>query len=177
MKTKKIENQPTVLPWIIARGDYYFFCTKRGQLFQILLTESRALNILFYYPLNQKIITSYKLNRLFKCSKFDSLINFQCQYPRCQSLNRHWSILLDQTPLQLDREGIKEGEDGKKGGGGNYFKYFHLRAEIIRRRRLIKGRLLFKEIQYVKTILQSKQVKFLEDIYIKFRETELVEIS
>ena len=32
------------------------------------------------------MITSYKLNGLFKCSKFDSLINFQCQYPHCQSL-------------------------------------------------------------------------------------------
>ena len=83
------------------------------------------------------MITSYKLNGLFRCSKFDSLSNFQCQYPRCQSFNHHLSILLDQTPLQLDREGIKRGEDGKKGGGrlfegGNYyFKYFRLRAEII----------------------------------------------
>ena len=84
-----------------------------------MLNESRDLCILFYYPiLNQKIITSYKLNGLFNCSKFDSLINFQCQYPRCQSLNHHRSILLDQTPLQLDREGIKQGEDGEKGGGG-----------------------------------------------------------
>ena len=47
-----------------------------------------------------------------------SLFNIQCQYPQRQSLNRHWSVLLDQTPLQLDREGIKEREGGKRGGGG-----------------------------------------------------------
>ena len=29
------------------------------------------------------------------------LDNFQCQYTRRQSLNRHWSVLLNQTPLQL----------------------------------------------------------------------------
>ena len=39
-------------------------------------------------------------------------------------MNRHYSVLLDQNPLQLDREGIKEREDGKRGGvrlfkGGN----------------------------------------------------------
>ena len=60
-----------------------------------------------------------------KCSKFGSLINFQ-------GLNRHWSVFLDQIPLQLDREGIKETEDGKRvvggGGGGDYFKYYHQRG-------------------------------------------------
>ena len=54
------------------------------------------------------------------------MINFQ-------SLNRHSSVLLDQILLQLDREGIKErenGEMGGEGGGGrlleegDYFKYF-----------------------------------------------------
>ena len=111
------------------------------------------------------MITSYKLNGLFKCCKFDSLINFQCQYPSCQSLNRHWSILLDQTPLQLDKEGIKK-EDGEKGGwgwrlfmGGNYFKYFHLRVKIIRGRQLIEGGYCSRKYSYVKTILLSKQVK------------------
>ena len=39
-----------------------------------------------------------------------SLINFQ-------SLNRHWSVLPDQIPLQLDREEIREREDGERGGG------------------------------------------------------------
>ena len=32
--------------------------------------------------------------------------------------------------------------------GGNYFKYFCVRAAIIRGRQLIKGWLLFKEISY-----------------------------
>ena len=41
----------TVFSRIIAGGDYLFFLTKRGRLFQILLTRSRALNILFYFPL------------------------------------------------------------------------------------------------------------------------------
>lgn len=48
---------------------------------------------------------------LFKCSKFGPLSNFQ-------RLNRHSSVLLDQVPLQLDRKGIKEREDGEMGGGG-----------------------------------------------------------
>ena len=39
-----------------------------------------------------------------------SLINFQ-------SLNHHWSVLPDQIPLQLDREKIREREDGERGGG------------------------------------------------------------
>ena len=41
--------------------------------------------------------------------------------------------MLDQTPLHLDREGIKEGEGSERGcgaiiifEGGDYFKYFHL---------------------------------------------------
>ena len=48
-------------------GDYFFFRTKNGghysrdeaiikgrRLFQILLTENRALNILFYFPIKSK---------------------------------------------------------------------------------------------------------------------------
>ena len=41
--------------------------------------------------------------------------------------------MLDQTPLHLDREGIKEGEGSERGcgaiiifEGGDYFKYFRL---------------------------------------------------
>ena len=46
------------------------------------------------------------------------------------SLNRHRSVLLDQIPLQLDRDGIKEKENGERVGGrlfegGDYSKYFH----------------------------------------------------
>ena len=32
-----------------------------------------------------------------------------------KSLNHHLSVLLEQIPLQLDREGIKEREDGERG--------------------------------------------------------------
>ena len=39
----------TVFPRIITGGDYFYFRTKRGRLFQIFLTGGRALNILFYY--------------------------------------------------------------------------------------------------------------------------------
>ena len=52
--------------------------------------------------------------------------------------------MLDQAPLQLDREGIKAREDGERCGGGrlleggDYFKHFGLR------RRLFEGRLLFE---------------------------------
>ena len=57
-----------------------------------------------------------------------------------QSLNRHWSVLLDQIQLQLDREGIKEREDGERGGGGgDYFEYFHQRGAIIRGTAIIRG--------------------------------------
>ena len=30
-------------------------------------------------------------------------------------------VLLDQAPLQLEREGIKKREDGERGGGGRLF--------------------------------------------------------
>ena len=48
-------NINTVFPRIIAGGDNSFFASKgaiiRGKrLFQILLTGSRHLNIVFYYP-------------------------------------------------------------------------------------------------------------------------------
>ena len=76
-----------------------------------------------------------------------------------QSLNRHWSVLLDQIQLQLDREGIKEREDGERGRGGgggaiirvfeggDYFKYLHQRGAIIRGRPSIEGQLLLEEIR------------------------------
>ena len=69
-----------------------------------------------------------------------------------KSLNRHWWILPRQTPLQLDRDGIKEREDGEKDRGGG--------CAIIPGRglfyiflcgggggRLFEGRLLFEEIR------------------------------
>ena len=66
--------------------------------------------------------------------------------------------MLDQTPIQLEKEGIKEREDGEMGGfgrlleGGEYFHYFPLRGEgggVVRGRRLIEGQLLFEEIWYM----------------------------
>ena len=54
--------------------------------------------------------------------------------------------MLDQIPLQLDKEGIKEREDGKRGAvGGDYSR----EATIlnIKEERLFEGRLLFKEIR------------------------------
>ena len=53
--------------------------------------------------------------------------------------------MLDQVPLQLDREGIKAREDDERGGGGllleggDYFENFGLR------RRLFERRLLFED--------------------------------
>ena len=115
-----------------SRGRLFHFSQHKGaiiqrkaidirgrRLFQIFLTRSSALNICSIIPLNQKIITSNQLNMGFlSVSNFSgSLINFQ-------SLNRHWSLLLDQIPLQLDREGIKEREDDERGGegGGRLFR-------------------------------------------------------
>ena len=55
-------------------GDFYIFRTKRRTsfegrrlppVFQILLTRKCTLNILFYYSLNQKMITSNKLTLAF----------------------------------------------------------------------------------------------------------------
>ena len=55
--------------------------------------------------------------------------------------------MLDQIQLQLDREGIKEREDGERGGGGggrlfkggDYFEYFHQRGAITRGTAIIRG--------------------------------------
>ena len=91
----------------------------------------------------------YTEHGLLKHSKVGSLINFQ-------SLNLHWSVLLDQIPLQLEREGIKEREDGERGGwgggivrGSHLLKYFHQRGAIIQGKWLIEGWLLFNDIQYI----------------------------
>ena len=68
---KHVSCKYTVFPRIIAGGDYFFFRIKRGRLFEgrrlfrILFTGSRALNILFYYPIKSNNITSNKLNMGF----------------------------------------------------------------------------------------------------------------
>ena len=61
---------------------------------------------------------------------------------------------LDQNPLQLDSEGIKERENGERAEGrqlfeGGDFSIFPSKGGIIRGRRLIEGRLLFEEMQYL----------------------------
>ena len=50
--------------------------------------------------------------------------------------------MLDQIPLQFDREEIKEREDGEKGGGGAIISNI-----------FIKGGRLFEEIRYLSVIL------------------------
>ena len=144
--------------WLFLFSHQKWVIIQWSWLFQILLTGSHAPNILFYYPIKQKIITSNKTEHgLFKRSKFGSLINFR-------SLDRLWSVLLDQIPLQLDRKVITERENGEKdvGGGGwlfegsDYFKYFHQRGAIIRGWWLIERQLLFEEIQSINQSINQK---------------------
>ena len=57
------------------------------------------------------------------------------------------------SELQLDREGIKEREDGERGGGDHSREAIILNISIkgggaiMRGRRLIEGRLLFEEMR------------------------------
>ena len=99
-----------IFPRTIAGGVFFFPHQKRviirakaiipgRRLFQILLSRIWILYfvlLLNWSALHQKIIASNKLEkRLLDCFKFGSLINFQCQHPWRQSLNRQWSVLLD----------------------------------------------------------------------------------
>ena len=78
------------IAWIITDRFFlillHFILTRRGlkgRLFQIFLTGSRALNILFYFAIKSKDNHVRKSEHgRFKCSKFSSLVNFQ-------SLNHH----------------------------------------------------------------------------------------
>ena len=84
------------------------------------------------YPNPRSTLTKWCQNDTAICRKvvgkvrfrFSSLINFQ-------SLNRHWSDLLNLIALELDREGIKERENGERGGVGE--------GSIIRGSRLFEG--------------------------------------
>ena len=64
---------------------------------------------------------------------------------------------MDQIPLQLDREGIKEREDGERGEGrlfegGDCFKYFHQRGAIIQGMAIIRGNTLVTRHNKLQTI-------------------------
>ena len=67
--------------------------------------------------------------------------------------------MLDQAPLQLDRGGIKEREDGQRGGGGrllevgDYFKHFGLRRRLFEGRLFIRG--LFVSESWLSIIILS----------------------
>lgn len=132
-----------------------FPCTKKGAiiwgkaiiqgrwLLQILLTEVMSLIFCFITPL--KIITF----GLFKCSKFGLLHNFQCQYPRPQSLNCD-SDQFCYIRLNFNLAGRQEGGvDGRLFERGNSFKYFHLKGMITWGRWFIEGQLLFKGMRYL----------------------------
>ena len=81
-------------------------------------------NLLILSDASQFRLLYDQINGTWGFLVFGSLITFQCQYQssRPQSLNRHCWVLPYQIPLQLDREGIKERENGEKGGGrgGDY---------------------------------------------------------
>ena len=68
------------LKWLFEGGDFFKFCS----------LEVVPHIFCFIIPLSQNIITWNKLKMgFFKCSKFDSLINFK-------TLNHHWSVMRGQ---------------------------------------------------------------------------------
>ena len=73
-----------------------------------------------YYPIKKKKWSHYF--GLFKCSKFGLLNNFQCQYPRLQSLNCH-SDHFCQIRLNFNLAGREEGK-GAIISWGQLFKIF-----------------------------------------------------
>ena len=127
---------------MIAGGDYYYFFTPKGgdysregnDYFKYYSMAVVPKICCFIISLNQKIITSNKLTILWGFQvfqiKYGSLINLH-------SLNCHWSVLLDQTPLQLDRDGTgpggrdKKRGDGKRGGGNCLTEVFDWGTAII----------------------------------------------
>ena len=86
---------------------------------------------------------------LSKCSKFGSLINLSVNTLGVKAWIVTDPVLLDQNPIQLYRELLKEREDGGGVGDffkeGDYFQYFPSKGgDYSRDRRLIEGRLLFE---------------------------------
>ena len=86
---------------------------------------------------------------------FLSVSNFSGSLINFQSLNRHWPLLLDQIPLQLDREGIKKERmtRGVEWGGGWLF-----REAINRGTAIIRGNTV---VQVDKTERKEKKLRML----------------
>ena len=105
----------------------------------------------FIILLNRKKITSSKLNMGFL-----SVPNLVPWLIFSVSSQCHYQQLNEKSLCQfLTWQGEDKRKRRWKGGwarwlfeGGDYFKNFHQRGTIIQGRRLIEGRLLFKEIQY-----------------------------
>ena len=97
-----------------------------------------------------KTLRSYPSMDIFNVSKFGSLVNFHCQYPRRQSLNRHRLVLLLLIGLHCSYFCHPRCQfitwQGRKR------KWREGLGAIIRRRRLIEGRLLFEEIRYLRKV-------------------------
>ena len=94
-------------------GDYYYFASKQANY----LREGNYPREVISSIAHWKACSKYTEPRLFKCSKFYSLINFidERQYSQCQSLNCHWSVLL----VQRKRRWWEEWEGW---GGGDYLR-------------------------------------------------------
>ena len=96
----QISLQIMLLPTLIAGAIISFFAPKGGDYSREAIISDivhwKSCPKYFVLPLNKKKNHIKETEHgLFKSSKFGSLINFHCQYPR----RRHWSVLLDQTPL------------------------------------------------------------------------------
>ena len=153
----------TVFPWIISGGDYFFFRIKRGKggdysregdyFSYCSLDDVPKIYIyiqIFLIPLNQAIITSNKLNMGFLSVPnwvpgliFGAwIITHQFCWIRF-----HFNF----TRRVQKKEKMTRGVGGGRllFEGGDYFKYFHQRGAIIGGRRLIEGRLFFKEIRWL----------------------------
>ena len=104
----------TVFPRIITGGDYYNFRTKRERcLREGGNFKQCSLNWIFCFiiPLNQKRSFQIYWTWAFNNQNLVPWLIFNVNIQR-QRLNPHWSVSLNQTPLQLDMERIKEREGG-----------------------------------------------------------------
>ena len=118
----------TVFPRITTGGDYYNFRTKRERcLREGDNFKQCSLNWIFCFiiPLNQKRSLQIYWTWAFKCSKFGSLINFQCQYPLSPASEIESSLI---SFAESDSTSAWHGGDKRKrrwpaegwGGEGDY---------------------------------------------------------